>query len=423
VTFAALHVVGSHDDLGAPEFAARREATIRWLEQTFERAKQDGSAAVVLVWQADPFFQQDVPAYNDLRGALRSETMAFRKPVLLIHGDSGSFGADKPMATPDGTTVPNFTRLQTFGPGDTGWVRVRVDPGTRAVFSFTAEIPPGPPAAPTPTGPCGTRSSPPARWDHVIWIWMENKARDGVIGSPAAPFETAMAEACGVARQYSAVGSPSLPNYLAATAGHTFGVTDDRPPADQSFTADNLFRQVRATGRPARSYQEDMPRPCVLDERAGLYAVKHNPAAYYKGADDRAACRRDNLPMGTTAHGPFASALDDGSLPAFSFVTPNMCNDTHDCPVKRGDVWLSAWLGRILSSPTYRAGSTAVFLAWDEPGIIPHVVVSPSTRPGTASDTAFDQYSLLRTTEEMLGIKTYLGRAASARSMRSAFRL
>jgi hypothetical protein len=91
--------------------------------------------------------------------------------------------------------------------------------------------------------------------------------------------------------------------------------------------------------------------------------------------------------------------------------------------VKRGDVWLSSWLSRILTSRTYRAGSTAVFLVWDEPGIIPNVVVSPSTRPGTTVDTPFDHYSLLRTTEEMLGITDHLGRAAEARSMRSAFGL
>ena len=423
VTFATLHVVGSHDNLGAPEFAARRRAAIAWLEQTFDRAKRDGSAAVVLVWQADPYFQQDVPAYNDLRGALRSETMAFRKPVLLIHGDSGRFGLDKPMVAPNGTTVPNFTRLQTFGPADVGWVRISVDPASREVFSFTAEIPPGGPPAPTAGAPCGTRASPPTRWDHVIWIWMENKERDEVIGNPAAPFETALAEACGTARQYSSVASPSLPNYLAAISGRTLGVTDDAPPADHSFAADNLFRQVRALGREARSYQEDMPAPCVLDQRVGLYAVKHNPAAYFKGGDDRAACRRDNLALGTTADGPLAAALDGGTLPAFSFVTPNLCNDTHDCPVKRGDVWLSAWLGRILTSRAYREGSTAVFLIWDEPGVIPNVIISPSTRPGTTVDAPFDHYSLLRTTEDMLGIKSFLGRATSARSMRSPFRL
>ena len=270
--------------------------------------------------------------------------------------------------------------------------------------------------------PCGWRSAPPRAWDHVIWIWMENKERDEVVGNPAAPYESALAEACGTARQYSSVASPSLPNYLAATAGRTFGVTDDAPPADHSFAADNLFRQVRALGRQARSYQEDMPGRCVL-EPSGLYVVKHNPAPYYKGGDDRAACQRDNLPLGSTAAGPFASALDDGTLPAFSFVTPNLCNDTHDCPVKRGDVWLSAWLGRILTSRTYRAGNTAVFVIWDEPGIIPNVVISPTTRPGTASDTPFDHYALLRTTEDMLGIGDHLGRAATARSMRSAFRL
>jgi hypothetical protein len=423
VTFATLHVVGSHDNLEAPEYAPRRAAVGEWLKQTFDRAKRDGSAGVVLVWQADPFFQQDVPAYNGLRGALRAETMAFKKPVLLVHGDSGRFGVDKPMIDPEGTTVPNFTRLQTFGPADVAWVRVRVDPSARDVFSFRAELPPGPPVGPVPgAAPCGAKAAPPATWDHVIWIWMENKARDDVIGNPAAPYESALAEACGSARRYSSVASPSLPNYLAATSGRTFGVTDDRSPADHSITDDNLFRQVRARGRDAVSYQEDMPGRCVLEPK-GLYVVKHNPAAYYRGGDDRAACRRDNVPLGTTVAGPFARALDDGTLPAFSFVTPNLCNDSHDCAVKRGDVWLSVWLRRILTSRSYLDGNTAVFVMWDEDGIIPNIVISPTTRPGTASTTPFDHYSLLRTTEEMLGLRTYLGRADSARSMRSAFRL
>jgi hypothetical protein len=423
VTFATLHVVGSHDDLGAAEFAPRRAATVRWLEQTFDRARQDGSAGLVLVWQADPFFQQDVPAYDGLRGALRAKTTAFKKPVLLIHGDSGRFGVDKPMLDPQGATVANFTRLQTFGPADVAWVRVRVDPAARDVFSFRAEMPDGPPVGPAPAAaPCGTKATPPAVWPHVIWIWMENKQRDDVIGNPAAPYESGLAATCGTARQYSSVASPSLPNYLAATAGRDFGVTDDRSPSDHDVTADNLFRQVRARGLDAVSYQEDMPGHCVL-EPAGLYVVKHNPAAYYRGGDDRAACRRDNVPLGNTITGPFARALDDGTLPAFAFITPNLCNDSHDCAVKRGDVWLSVWLRRILSSRSYLAGNTAVFVMWDEPTVIPNIVISPTTRPGSAPTTPFDHYSLLRTTEEMLGIPTHLGRAAGARSMRSAFRL
>jgi len=50
-------------------------------------------------------------------------------------------------------------------------------------------------------------------------------------------------------------------------------------------------------------------------------------------------------------------------------------------------------------------------------------VVSPSTPQGTRSATLFNHYSLLRTTEEMLGISSILGRARSERSMRAAFNL
>ena len=50
------------------------------------------------------------------------------------------------------------------------------------------------------------------------------------------------------------------------------------------------------------------------------------------------------------------------------------------------------------------------------------IVVSPSTRPDTRSPTLFNHYSLLGSTERLLGLPL-LGRAASAHSMLSAFNL
>jgi hypothetical protein len=47
----------------------------------------------------------------------------------------------------------------------------------------------------------------------------------------------------------------------------------------------------------------------------------------------------------------------------------------------------------------------------------------PAQRRQSRSATAFNHYSLLRTTEELLWISTYLGNAATATSMRSAFGL
>ena len=53
------------------------------------------------------------------------------------------------------------------------------------------------------------------------------------------------------------------------------------------------------------------------------------------------------------------------------------------------------------------------------------LVISPTTPPGTKSATKFDHYSLLKTTEQLLGVPTRLGRAAepSTLSMRTAFHL
>jgi phosphatidylinositol-3-phosphatase len=53
------------------------------------------------------------------------------------------------------------------------------------------------------------------------------------------------------------------------------------------------------------------------------------------------------------------------------------------------------------------------------------IVASPSTQPGTSSAAAFSHYSLLRTTEEMLGIAQFLGHAGDTgtASMRAAFHL
>ena len=60
----------------------------------------------------------------------------------------------------------------------------------------------------------------------------------------------------------------------------------------------------------------------------------------------------------------------------------------------------------------------------DESCHIPAILISPSVRPGTTSGTLFNHYSLLRTTEQMLGVRRryLLGEAKRAPSMRRAFR-
>src|SRR5262249_24139194 len=157
------------------EYAAREHADERWLEDTFDDAKKDGSAGVMIIWQADPGFDtsgyQDAPkrnprtlvetdgnldGFHDILSTLRNLTISFEKPVVLVHGDSHYFMVDKPLVDPSGRRVENFTRVETFGDhtftsdtsdprwdtNDVNWVKVLVDPQSRDVFAFQPQIVP-----------------------------------------------------------------------------------------------------------------------------------------------------------------------------------------------------------------------------------------------------------------------------------------
>ena len=172
-----------------------------------------------------------------------------------------------------------------------------------------------------------------------------------------------------------------------------------------------------------------MPSNCD-PANSGEYAVRHNPPPYYTTLTN---CSTNDVP-----YTQLATDLANNSLPAFSFVTPNLIDDMHDGTVADGDTWLSHNLPVIFNSPEYQSGNTAVFVTWDEgeggtsndcatntTDIGCHVatlVISPSTAPGTTSSVLFNHYSLLRTAEDLLNLPA-LGLAASNQSMASAFNL
>ncbi len=258
--------------------------------------------------------------------------------------------------------------------------------------------------------PCGVYRHHPKTYRHVVWVVMENRSFDQIIGSSAAPYINNLAHKCGLATRFYAEAHPSLPNYIAMTSGSTHGITDDAPPASHRLGSRSLFGQMKKNWR---SLEQSMPSRCDLVS-SGKYAVKHNPAAYYTRI--RSRCRRRDVRL---SNPPDISAR-------FTFVTPNLCNDMHSCSTSVGDTWLSNWLPKVLKTRQYRSGSTAIFLTWDEGSgsqPIATLVISPYTPAGTTSARRLNHYSMLRTTEAMLGRKRFLGRAATARGMRGAFHL
>ena len=82
--------------------------------------------------------------FKSILSKLRDLTIDFKKPVVLVHGDSHYFRIDKPFQDSQGRRLENFTRVETFGDGnnDVHWVKALIDPQSRDVFAFQPQIVP-----------------------------------------------------------------------------------------------------------------------------------------------------------------------------------------------------------------------------------------------------------------------------------------
>lgn len=280
---------------------------------------------------------------------------------------------------------------------------------------------------PSASQPCGVQHPHP--YTHVVWIWMENRAYNTIIGSSQAPYINSLAAECGLATNYHNITHPSLPNYIAATSGLGYSALTAFPDCNPTGTCLTSAPSIFGQGETWKSYDESMPSNC-FGQNSGPYAVRHNPAPYYTTLQ---GCLTNDVP-----YTQLATDLATNALPAFSFITPNVDDDMHDGTTAEGDSWLASNLPTILNSPEYQDGSTAVFITWDEgeggtsnlcatntTDIGCHVVtevISPSTPQGITSDLLFNHYSLLATAEQLLHLPR-LGMAQSAPTMSGAFKL
>jgi acid phosphatase len=190
----------------------------------------------------------------------------------------------------------------------------------------------------------------------VLVLVVENHSLDSM--RREMPWTNALAQRYGYTTGYRAVAHPSLPNYLAITGGDTFGIADDRDPAAHVLHGASVFGQALEAHRTARVYAEGMPAPCAVTS-SGRYAVKHNPWAYF--ADERPACKRYDVPLGT-----LAGDVHSGALPNVGLVVPDVCNDAHSCPLSTADRWLRDVVGQVMSGPDFTSGRLLVVITADE---------------------------------------------------------
>ena len=259
---------------------------------------------------------------------------------------------------------------------------------TPAITSIPTEAPA---AAAAPRLPAGAS---------VFLVVLENRRSAAAL---AQPYLAGLAQSYALATNYHAVAHPSLPNYLALTAGTTFGIRDDdyRP-----LPAGGLGDELTAHGVSWRAYMEGMPADCKVDQ--GRYTVRHNPFAFYGGS----------CPPNVVSFAPLDADLA-GATPRFVWITPDVCNDGHDCSARTADDFLAGLVPRILASPAWMGGGV-LFITWDEDDYsggnqVATVVVSPQLKTRRSAQP-YDHYSLLATVQDLLGVPR-LGASTQAHAM------
>jgi hypothetical protein len=129
-----------------------------------------------------------------------------------------------------------------------------------------------------------------------------------------------------------------------------------------------------------------------------------------------------------------ARDLTNNVVPRFSFIVPNVTNDMHDTtsgsPSTRlqGDNWLSHEVPHILNSSAYTNGG-ALFITFDEgssetDGPIGTLALSPRAKGGGYHNSIFYTHSsMLRTVQNIFGVRPYLGEAAFATDLSDLFKI
>jgi phosphatidylinositol-3-phosphatase len=295
---------------------------------------------------------------------------------------------------------------------------------------------------------------------HVILVIDENTSYSDVMANM--PWLTGQGSTHGYATNYQSDNGGSLLDYLWLASGsceskancslpagtHDFNCNGNDcyyPGTTQSdpITDDNIFRELNYHGISwkvyAQSYAAAGGTPTTPDNNNNTsYYRRHNGATWYSDILNNA----DGSAKKIVDLSQLTTDLNNGTLPRFAIIVPDGNHDAHDCPVgmsscttaqrlAAADAFLSDTLGPILATSDFQPGGDGLaIVTFDECGggtnagcgaAIYTALIGPSVKPHTVSATPYKHENTLRTMLDALGIRRYLGAAASASDMSDFF--
>src|SRR5439155_16747947 len=178
----------------------------------------------------------------------------------------------------------------------------------------------------------------------------------------------------------------------------------------------SIVDRIESAGLTWRAYMEDMPAPCYKSS-IGNYTFLTNPFIFYQSiATNSTRCASHVVPANSGGKGlPDDNLVNDlGSTSTASnymWLTPNLCNNMHNCSISRGDNYLSKLVPSILTSYVFRTQRAALLVTFDEGfGLYPTDYVytiwaGPAVKTNYKSSSQYSHYSLPATIEAAWGLQ------------------
>ncbi len=262
------------------------------------------------------------------------------------------------------------------------------------------------------------------------------------------PYDQVVGEGCVYPKSVETLGNQLTAKHLTWTAYmQDMGLDPTRDDTTET-------KQGPACGHPPVG----QPDPTEDATSTDAYAARHEGFMYFRSViGNKAYCDAHILSFDPLEH----DLKSISTTPNYSWVTPNLCNDGHDepCPLAKGhgagpgglkqvNTFLKLWVPRILNSPAYKKNGLLIItfdealvtdttaccgetagpsdshpnvtypgLKSSEPGggagggVIGALLLSPFIKAGTVSTVKYNHYSLLRSVEDIFGLK-HLGDAA-----------
>jgi phospholipase C len=254
--------------------------------------------------------------------------------------------------------------------------------------------------------------SSPSVIKKVFYLMEENRSSNQVYGASDAPYiNNTLMTTYDYASDYTDVVHPSEPNYVWLEAGFDMGLTTDNDPSakNSTGTTDHIVNYLGRVGRTWKSYQENLPGSCGIMS-SGQYAAKHNPFVFFQDVVGSYSSPSAFCTSHIVDYSNLTTDLANNNLADYIEITPNLCDDGHDCANASVETFLQSSTIQAVFNYVLKASNHAILVIdWDEgegQGIHPMLLIAPpSTLSGAHNiTTQVDHSSFVRSMQKIYGI-------------------